>query len=99
MKKFTDAQFKILLSEDRSARYTSAEGHGEERAATHVGYMIPVFGSGENRSARSMEAKGWGYMSSKAPFNHMFFRPVKGLLIDANQALQNMERWDRPSIY
>ena len=99
MKKFTDTQFNILLSEDRSARYEVATGHGDEKDANHTDYMIPVFGSGENRSARSMELKGWGYMSSKAPFNYMFFRPVKGLLFDAKTALEDIDYWSRPIIW
>ena len=99
MKKFTNAQFKILLSDQRACRWVVAEGHGTEKDANHVDYMIPVFGAGENRSARSMESKGWGYMSSKAPYDYMFFRPVKGLLFDAKKALEDIDYWSRPLIY
>jgi len=78
----------ILLSGGRRDRYEVPENHGAERDATHEPVLIPIFKSAEHRSAGAMEAKGWGYISSKCPHNHYFFRPVKGLRDEARAQVQ-----------
>ena len=48
-----------------------------------VGYknstLFPIHGSGEHRSAQSMENKGYGNIVSKQPFDNMFFRLASNL--------------------
>lgn len=85
-KKFTEKQLEILLSSSRAPRYEVPRNHG--RDDTHDSVLIPIFKSAENRSAASMEAKGWGYVCSCCPHNYNFFRPIKGLRREAREQVR-----------
>ena len=90
-KKFTEKQLEILLSSSRVSRYETAKNHGSDD--THDHWLIPIFKSSENRSAEAMADKGWGYVCSCSPHDNNFFRPIKGLIREAREQLDQLPRF------